>query len=268
MTSIKGRRKKAFLKIRRLVSQKEEEDCIPDELDLSHRKREENSVFFMDDSISKLTLKTEEEASDEDETERTLESTLAEVGYDESVAAPYAAKHEHSDLMKTETRDEILDVTDSNTDKNDVGESDEKRVQFSLVEVRKYSICLGDNPGANRGVPISISWEVFESKVLGVDEFEMRSRKASKSSLRIDPLDRVIMLKRAGYSGREIKEGTAAIDNVRNRRQETRNSLRLYPLHEAVERIKRGLLNATLYRNRKRKEKTFLDCYKRNASKN
>lgn len=104
------------------------------------------------------------------------------------------------------------------------GSSRDKSVRFSSVDVRDYSLCLGDNPSVTRGVPISLDWEYDEAQSYEIDTFE-RDRcddRRVSDDLKLPSLQRVQMLKRLGYSRGEINERVKEVDIVKDKRISTR----------------------------------------------
>merc|ERR1712183_771470 len=69
-----------------------------------------------------------------------------------------------------------------------------------------------------------------------------------------------------GYSGQEIKEGTAAANRIRVGRQRTRETLRLEPMFKYNELVKRVILNFTIQRPAKQQERKLLKPYKQASS--
>lgn len=229
---------------------------VVDELDRSHRKQR-NSFLISDESIhSKYTSKTDEEESSG--------SQVSDVGG----GGGKDSDNNHVRAFETAITEAIAETMakeeESSPSRATKEQKDEPHVRFSHVQVREYPICMGDNPGAYRGVPISMGWDAIATKTLPVDDFELRAtRRHQLQHFRIDPLERVLMLKRVGYSGREIKEGTATVDEVRVSRLQTIKALRFASLYENLERVKRGVLNQTLWKSQKKQEREYLRRYKK-----
>lgn len=77
----------------------------------------------------------------------------------------------------------------------------EKKVRFSVVEIREYPMIVGDNPGGSQGPPITISWTSVSSFTIQVDEFQnSRLGQRRKHLELIIPLyQRKEILKRQGF---------------------------------------------------------------------
>jgi hypothetical protein len=60
-----------------------------------------------------------------------------------------------------------------------------KSVRFGCVEVRDYSIVIGDHPYCTMGCPLSLGWEYSEARQITVDEYEAsRPPRRDRQSLR------------------------------------------------------------------------------------
>jgi hypothetical protein len=134
-----------------------------------------------------------------------------------------------------------------------------KAIAFSTLERREYAICPGDNPAGVMGVPLSMDWEYFESVMLSIDDYEAyRPTPRTTAEMRIPFKTRWDMLKTAGYSHAEILTSFRKANLARGRRKRTNETLALARIEEAVERAIRGILNATIRRSTKQKEREFL----------
>jgi hypothetical protein len=262
--SIMQSRKRGLMsRVRVFLRKAKDEEYEVDELDKSHRS--ETSVYssFLDESATfKLPWKTVEE---EEESE-TRKSRISDVGGNQSdvESFPEATIPIATAAVIEETLQE-KSTPAKEGEQQQVDVEGENHVRFSSVEVREYPICMGDNPGSFKGAPISMDWDFFASKTLPVDDFELRPRRLQMQQFYMDPLQRVLILKRVGYSGDEIKEGTARVNELRARRQRTKDSLRFTPFFESSERVIRGILNQTIYRSRKKDERNYLKKYKKNC---
>jgi len=100
-----------------------------------------------------------------------------------------------------------------------------KAVRFDKVIIRTYPIELGDNPGGTQGPPLTINWKYDEEFSTSVDVFEKTRiplrRHADKDELWISPVRRHILLQKAGYSARELREAIEEILAIRKQRSST-----------------------------------------------
>jgi hypothetical protein len=76
----------------------------------------------------------------------------------------------------------------------------EREVAFSTVEVKEYSVILGDNPGAN--YPLALDWGHTKSIVVNVDSFVT----ASEHPQRLDAQARLERLANMGFSKKLLRE--------------------------------------------------------------
>jgi hypothetical protein len=116
-----------------------------------------------------------------------------------------------------------VDNSDENFDQSSKG----KAVRFSIVDVRDYSLCLGDNPSVSRGVPISLDWHYDDIRSFELDSYELDrsdSRRGSEE-LKLPSLQRIQLLKRLGYSRGEINEQTKEVQLAKQKRFLTRRSV-------------------------------------------
>lgn len=244
---VTGRRQSGKFWLRRKTSNESQVD----ELDRSHRK----SIFSEpggDSTDSKFTVKTDD--SDD--------INSSHLGFD------HERKDNEISPIIPEVKEPITAIEEDEKEEPKASiESipSKKHVRFSDVQVHEHPICLGDNPGGYRGVPISISWERCNTTCHSVVDFEKRPRRQQLHQIRMEPLDRVLALKRMGYSGQEIKEGAAAANRIRMARQKTRDYLRLTPMFEYQEAVKRALLNSTIRKPEKRQERELLEPYKKKS---
>ena len=56
-----------------------------------------------------------------------------------------------------------------------------KVVSFDCIQIREYSLCLGDNPAAKDGPPLSLDWKHGPTMTFKVDDYE-EARLSSSSS--------------------------------------------------------------------------------------
>lgn len=100
------------------------------------------------------------------------------------------------------------------------------KVKFHSVEVREYPIIPGDHPSCHLGPPLTIGWEHNKSstKITPMDDFEslrVRQRCRNTQELMISSLERRNMLKKLGFSKREIGKASTQASKVRNQRNTT-----------------------------------------------
>jgi hypothetical protein len=135
-------------------------------------------------------------------------------------------------------------------------------VRFSTVHIREYPICIGDNPSSLRGPPISLEWEYIDEKEVSLEANETITKR-TPNELKTSSLDRRKMLKRAGFSGMELTRASKKVDNDRSRRQQTIRGLNSTKIQEYKEIATRAILNATVNRATKKREREFLEPYRK-----
>jgi hypothetical protein len=137
-----------------------------------------------------------------------------------------------------------------------------KMVTFSTIEVREYPIIPGDNPASLSGVPLTIDWTPFETASCHVDEYEANKPPSRQMvELRMPPSYRKELLRRLGFSRSELLASLQTTTIVRNQRRRTVETMQYYKAQEALEKVKRAALNATLRRSKKSQEKKFLQNF-------
>lgn len=252
MTELQSHKLPLFSRIRGIWRNRSpREDGVKDELDNSHRSSRHTVNL---DEISTASKITSQEFLD-----TSSQRQMCENGGSETVNSPVRIE-EVSESEEEAEPDERLQILKPFV--APLTSHSERHVHFSTVSVREYPICMGTNPGSSRGIPITMGWEVVEEKNCNVDEYQNRPRAAHLHQFRMAPLDRVLMLKRLGYSGQQIKEGADLVDEFRAQRRRTSSTLHFSRLHEFLERLQRSILNGTIRKSRKRKEREFLRQYK------
>jgi hypothetical protein len=235
-----------------------------DELDFSHRK---SKVFILDQSINSMATARTEETDDRSisTSSHKVSDLAAEIEIPLIVSEEEEVVQEQeilTELQEEREEEQVKEESEEVKKKSEVEESSlSKTVRFSEVKVHEHPICLGDNPGSHCGVPLSIAWECCKTTTTTVDEFENRSRRQIHQ-LRMEPVDRGLVLKHMGYSRQEIKEGTAAVNKVRVERKRTKERLRFAAIHDYQEQMKRAILNSTIRRSEKQQERKFLEQYR------
>jgi hypothetical protein len=118
-----------------------------------------------------------------------------------------------------------------------------KRVQFDTIEIWEFGMVLGDNPSVSDGPPVSMSYKPWRRKKCTVKTFEYRRLdRRSKESLRLSTTDREGILRRIGYSRRQIQRCSMRAKVGRNQRMLTIQQMILARKHAPSEGVlsKRG----------------------------
>jgi hypothetical protein len=135
-----------------------------------------------------------------------------------------------------------------------------RKVRFSTIEIRQYEICVGDNPSVRDGVPIAITWTHCNTFSFLVNEYERKrnSDRRPQSKLKMSASVRNKLLIRSGVPEGEIHAGTLDARRSHARREWTKQTLALEPVQIFLEYSLRALVNSTVRRRTRRKERASL----------
>jgi len=133
-------------------------------------------------------------------------------------------------------------------------------VSFGTVEIRRYTRILGDNPSCSAGPALSLDWNHDDrlTTSASVDDFEYyRGERRADNEMVLTRVEREEMLVGLGYSKREIADAIRKNVNIKNRRRQTVNNLKVMPFEQAIQgaarKISRVVLrkssSKTLYKN-------------------
>lgn len=136
-------------------------------------------------------------------------------------------------------------------------------VTFSVVEVRKYKLCVGENPAVTLGVPISIDWDYISEGTISLDEFEKTDHKTGKGEdeLAIPSDERLRMVRQAGFTSEQIRLSVRAVNAAKMEREQTLYTLKNANQEEFMEKMRKAISNAILRRRSKKKERALLRGY-------
>jgi hypothetical protein len=138
------------------------------------------------------------------------------------------------------------------------------QVSFDSITIREFPIMLGDNPGGLAGPPLTIQWKPHSTFTVPFEEYEeTRPPRRSRSEMAIPPRHRQEMLRSAGYARGEIQEGTRPVNICRAQRARTKETQALDPASEIVEKIMRKTRNVMSLGALKRRERKFLEPYRK-----
>lgn len=133
---------------------------------------------------------------------------------------------------------------ENDLDREDSIKSNEtKIVQFSTIEIRDYSLCLGDHPDVNRGAPVSLDWEYQSQQSFDLEEYEQKStgKKKTRQDMILLAFQREYKLRKLGYSTEEIKTGSKSVKKDRKRRSQTRRTMIFEPFMVISENTRRWI---------------------------
>jgi hypothetical protein len=144
----------------------------------------------------------------------------------------------------------------------------EKVVKFSTLSIRDYPPDIGDNPSAKAGPPLTLAWEPMSEIVgISIDEYESsRPPRRFDREMIVPPDTREKILRDAGFSRAEITDRTKPVNVARAQRIRTIETMGLAPLHEFSQSVSRKTRNILSFGERKRKEREFLQPFRRRHS--
>lgn len=157
-------------------------------------------------------------------------------------------------------------IDDLNSSSNTVDDEEsssvcltKRRVKFGSIRFCEHPILIGDNPGGNKGPPLTIDWYAQEIYEMNMEEYEgQRPQRRNKSQLFLPERDRKDILKKCGYSHNEIIEQTRPVNIARQHRKATIQAAKLDGIQELLEKVSRKTFNAMSFGRRKRQERKFV----------
>lgn len=156
-------------------------------------------------------------------------------------------------VQKKRTRKSSMKQMNFEKDDDPIKNNEGKSVQFSTIEVRDYSICLGDHPDVNRGAPVSLDWEYESEQSFDLEEYEQmtcgREKKKHNDMIRL-AFEREYMLRKWGYSEEEIKTRSKSVKKDQKNRSQTRRTMIFEPFMIMSEETKRWIAKKKNHRNK------------------
>jgi hypothetical protein len=143
-----------------------------------------------------------------------------------------------------------LNFEDDDDTEHSTNSNETKIVQFSTIEIRDYSLCLGDHPDVNRGAPVSLDWEYQSEQSFGIVEYERRSfpKKSHNEMIRL-AFEREYTLRKLGYSEEEIKTRSISVKKDQKNRSQTRRTMIFEPFMIISEKTRRWIAKRKCLRN-------------------
>jgi len=140
-------------------------------------------------------------------------------------------------------------------------------VRFSTITIQEYPIQPGENPGGNKGCPLTIGWKPISIDTVELNAFEDVRCKNRRhlSRLRFVSAHREQILLGMEYSMRAIHAGTKAANLARRGRYQTISRLRSSQFQETMEDIRNKIRNLVTFGRKKRREKKLLASYLENS---
>jgi hypothetical protein len=210
----------------------------------------------------------DDDLEEEDETTANTASASAAIERDSGVKPSATTTATLSTATLSAATPSTPSATDSNNNSDNsttTGVTNGKSVRFDNISIREYPIIIGNNPGVSGGVPFTLDWTPVQHDpvVLTIDDYEEArpGPPRSQSELKIPSSYRTEVLRRLGFSRRDIQMGTKEANIIRSRRRRTIETLHLSAAQEIVERIKRSAMNATIRRSAKSKERQMMSYF-------
>jgi hypothetical protein len=143
-----------------------------------------------------------------------------------------------------------LNFENDSSSEDSIKSNETKSVQFSKIEIRDYSLCLGDHPCVNRGAPVSLDWEYQSEQSFDIVEYERRSvpKKTHNEMIRM-AFEREYTLRKLGYSEEEIKTRSRSVKKDRKNRSQTRRTMIFEPFIIISEKTQRWIARRKGLRN-------------------
>jgi hypothetical protein len=162
--------------------------------------------------------------------------------------------HVDTETMKGQPRRSILKTPETSHENSSCGTKHCREVKFHSIEVRKYPICLGDNPSCSIGPPVTLAWEYEEEPAIDLDVYECEHIPHHRHlrHLVLNYYRRHDILINAGYSELEIKQASQACAKAQRQRSRTRFLDPVSKLDEIVHSAGRKVKRA-VFRIKKKK---------------
>ncbi len=100
-------------------------------------------------------------------------------------------------------------------------QTNQKRVHFSTIQIRRYPMVLGDNPYCSRGPPVSLGWEydiMPDMGVLHYDRLRSSQRRTNINHLALSSNQRNELLNRIGVSVEERRRVEKEVSRIQRQR--------------------------------------------------
>lgn len=142
------------------------------------------------------------------------------------------------------------------------------KVTFSQVKVRHYGLCVGDNPAVSLGVPITMDWTIVSEETTSVDSYDAAHPTGKcEAELAIPADEREQMVRRAGFTTEDIRVSVRQVNTTKMEREKTIDTLQNASSEEFMEKLKKGIWNATFSRKSKQSERAMLRKWRNNDAK-
>lgn len=149
-------------------------------------------------------------------------------------------------------------------DFSDNNNSQHNHVSFGTIRIREFLRTVGDSPSTTSGVPVTLEWQHHSEYQLSIDQFEQvrPERRRLPIALQMSAMSRLHCLKKAGWGTNELKQYHVKEQpwqaRAKQEQQQHKENWK-YRLEEVSENVRRGILNATIRRIQKKKEREWIE---------
>jgi hypothetical protein len=130
-----------------------------------------------------------------------------------------------------------------------------RRVSFDSVHVRHYERIMSDNPASTQGPSIGIGWKYVQRRPKSVNDHQESGFKRGPSQLMVSRPAREKLIRKLGYTEREIAACVRELNKARFHRRQTVNNLAASKVEETVEAAKRMVKQVLFLKKSDRVEK-------------
>jgi hypothetical protein len=148
------------------------------------------------------------------------------LGRDEASRATVRSKGGHVVLLRSffsDLRSRNKEVCPATVETNKVDTKEacstrhKKSVSFASVEIRNYSVIIGDHPCCTQGCPLSLDWDYVSSDAQSLDEYEStRYPRIPREDLRTSDDERRQILAAVNISECEMRRAERRLNRSRS----------------------------------------------------
>ena len=187
--------------------------------------------------------------------------SLADLSVESSSSPPRSQQQQQLSSSTGALRTGCLRRASSGGSSSTSSSSSTRSVRFADAHIRKYAVCVGDNPAVSLGVPVSLDWQVVSEETFPVVDalhLEERYHCLTEEELRLPSEEREAMVRNAGFSTEEIRTSVRAVNQAKMEREKTLDTLKNQKGEYRMEKLRKGVWNATVRRRTKKMERALL----------
>lgn len=92
-----------------------------------------------------------------------------------------------------------------------------KNVSFGALDIREYSVTIGDHPCCTSGFPLTLDWEYEDAGTIPIDTYEEnRCPRRGRAQLKITPEQRCEILAEDGHSDDDMRRAQRKLHRARS----------------------------------------------------